>query len=315
MAAVAENKTAKRSTRDIRTIDIRDVVVNHNPRYPVDDKLAELGYGIFQVPEGSTLPPLWDLGTSADPVERAEYARLIETYDPELLQMAHNLISISQLHPIHVRDNGADPKGRTRYQLVAGARRCLATLYNWCSGVVVTPMIDAEMKKGNSVALGMIGFAENMVRKQANPVQEAQHLQQLLNANPGMTRDDLASQFGVSRSTIANRLALLTQEPDVQRKIAAGELTQRHVLKETVKAPRGPKAAPNGTVPSTGAPAAAPAQAKRGDGAGNRAKTYAEIKQRWEDEFHDDHVRLLLGWCLGFETAASTQDLLAAEDD
>ncbi len=68
---------------------------------------------------------------------------------------------------------------------------------------------------------------ENIHRAALNPLEEAAAYQQLL-ADFGCTQDELATRVGRSRPQIANTIRLLRLPPGVQRRVAAGVLSQGH---------------------------------------------------------------------------------------
>jgi ParB/RepB/Spo0J family partition protein len=207
-------------------IPIRQIVVNHNHRNPVSRELQS--YTIFL--QGNGQPSLWELATSDRADERARYVRLIQERDPELAALASNILAFGQLEPAEVRDNGKRKSdGQNTYTLVFGCRRCLAILFNWCSlGKPQEPVVEAKLVKGNEVTLLHRTISENDFRKQPNAIEVAQSLQWAL--NNGESKASLAQQYGVSKQTIANRLALLELPLDVQQRIAAGKLSPSKAL-------------------------------------------------------------------------------------
>jgi ParB family chromosome partitioning protein len=70
-------------------------------------------------------------------------------------------------------------------------------------------------------------LVENIHRVDLNALEEAAAYKQLLD-DFGFTHEQLAARLGRSRSVISNTLRLLGLEPDVQRHVASGALSQGH---------------------------------------------------------------------------------------
>ena len=218
-----ERKEAKRKTY---LIPVRRIVANTNPRNPLSQPLQELGYGAFA--SLGELPALWSLATSDHPEARQRYAKLIEAQDPELASLGATLLSVGQLEPVEVRDNGKRADGENTYTLVFGCRRCLAILYNWCViGKPKEPVVEAFMVKGNEGTLLHRAVIEN-IRKDPNPIEVARAMQYAL--NNGETEKEIAAQYGIVVQTVKNRLALLELPLETQRRIAAGRLKPSKAL-------------------------------------------------------------------------------------
>ena len=70
-------------------------------------------------------------------------------------------------------------------------------------------------------------ITENSQRKNVTPIDEAKSLQRAMEEF-GFTTEQAAKPFGWARSTAANKLRLLELPDDVQKQLAAGDLTERH---------------------------------------------------------------------------------------
>lgn len=70
-------------------------------------------------------------------------------------------------------------------------------------------------------------ITENSQRKNVTPIDEAKSLQRAMDEF-GFTTEQAAKPFGWARSTAANKLRLLELPDDVQKQLAAGDLTERH---------------------------------------------------------------------------------------
>lgn len=206
-------------------IPLRAITQNTNPRNPLSKTLQKEGWTVFD--RGPK--DLWLLGTSDDPNDRASYAKVIQEHDPEITALAANILAVSLLQAVEVRDNGTGGGDTNTYRLVYGARRCLAVLYNWCVlGKPAEPVIDAKLTKGNEITLLHRAVSEN-IRLQPNAIEEAKAIVYAKNA--GEPLDEIAKTYGVSVSTVRNRLALLDLPLDVQNRVAAGKLSAAKALR------------------------------------------------------------------------------------
>jgi ParB family chromosome partitioning protein len=107
------------------------------------------------------------------------------------------------------------------FELVAGERRVrCARQLNWVTiPAVIRPTDDADLLRD--------ALLENVHRANLNPLEEAAAYQQLL-SDFACTQEQLAERVGRSRPQIANTLRLLRLPPAVQRRVAAGVLSQGH---------------------------------------------------------------------------------------
>lgn len=138
------------------------------------------------------------------------------TFDEEQLrELALSIKAVGLLQPIVVRPVGAG------YELVAGERRLRAVAQlGWESiPAVVRHTDDNEMLRE--------AVLENLQRADLNPLEEAAAYQQLL-SDFDCTHDDLGSRLGKSRSAVTNSIRLLRLPSGVQRRVAAGVLSQGH---------------------------------------------------------------------------------------
>jgi ParB family transcriptional regulator, chromosome partitioning protein len=148
--------------------------------------------------------------------------------DDALDELAASLAEIGLLQPVVVRplghvpvDSPHDRQVESEYELVAGERRfrCAQRLGWDTIPAMVRPTDDADLLRD--------ALLENIHRAALNPLEEAAAYQQLL-ADFGCTQDELAARVGRSRPQIANTIRLLRLPPGVQRRVAAGVLSQGH---------------------------------------------------------------------------------------
>jgi ParB/RepB/Spo0J family partition protein len=234
----------KESQKKMYDIDVRHITssLNDNHRYPGTKAMMEAGYGLFEsLPTHPEFKPLWNLATSDDLAERAEFLRVMNLYEgtnpaePTIIDLATSMHSSceGQIHPISVRNNGK--KGtRQTFTVVAGHRRMLAVLWRWCSGMVKSPIIEAKFVKGNSLSLTALQKDENVLRKQVSPIIVAQGYQRSLNG--GASLDQVAKANGVSEQTVKQWLEFLELEPQEQKKLEENKL--RHADAHQIVADR-----------------------------------------------------------------------------
>lgn len=127
------------------------------------------------------------------------------------------------LQPIVVRLRYPNPLFRDQYdpqdgyEIVFGHSRRRAAERAGLATVpcVVRTMTDAEVRRDQA--------AENIARADVHPIEEAQGLQAMIDAD-NVTADMLAEQLGKSRSYVYGRLKLLQLCPSVRKACLAGEI-------------------------------------------------------------------------------------------
>ncbi|MGB8020470.1 MAG: ParB/RepB/Spo0J family partition protein [Candidatus Nanopelagicales bacterium] len=136
-----------------------------------------------------------------------------------LAELTVSIAQVGLLQPIVVRPASAAPVDK--YELVAGERRlrCVRQL-GW-------PVVPAVVRLTDDGDLLRDALLENLQRAALNPLEEAAAYQQLL-ADFGCTQEELAERIGRSRPHISNTIRLLKLPPAVQRRVAAGVLSQGH---------------------------------------------------------------------------------------
>ncbi len=139
-------------------------------------------------------------------------------FDEEALaELAASIREIGLLQPLVVRP--AEPTGGL--ELVAGERRWRAVQrLGWDTvPVLVRPTDDTDLLRD--------ALLENLHRAALNPLEEAAAYQQLL-VDFGCTQEELSARVGRSRPQISNTIRLLRLPASVQRRVAAGVLSQGH---------------------------------------------------------------------------------------
>ena len=130
-------------------------------------------------------------------------------------ELVASIQSSGIIQPILARRKGA------RYELIAGERRWRAAQ---AAAMQRVPAILRDVNDEKAVEMTLI---ENLQRENLNPLEEAMAFDRLAH-DFGMTHDQIAERTGKKRSTIANSTRLLRLDPQVQKMIAAGEISAGH---------------------------------------------------------------------------------------
>ena len=139
-----------------------------------------------------------------------------EVFDEQSMQELADSIKLhGVIQPIIVRpvDN--------KYEIIAGERRYKASVM--AGKVDIPALVRNKDDKDSSI----IAFIENSQRKNVSPIEEAKTCERLL-TNNDMTQEQLAKQLGMSQSTLANKLRLLTLPVEIQDALLHGEISERH---------------------------------------------------------------------------------------
>lgn len=135
--------------------------------------------------------------------------------DRGLEDLAASIKAVGVLQPIIVRPHG------DRFELIAGERRLRASLR---AGRTSVPAVVRDTADEQLLLDALI---ENVQRIDLNPLEEAAGYRALLD-DLGLTHEQLAARVGRSRATITNALRLLSLAPEVQRRVADGDLSAAH---------------------------------------------------------------------------------------
>jgi ParB family chromosome partitioning protein len=141
-------------------------------------------------------------------------------FDEDALdELVASIREVGLLQPLVVRPAASGPVDG--FELVAGERRWRSVQrLGWDTvPVVVRVTEDNDLLRD--------ALLENLHRAALNPLEEAAAYQQLL-VDLGCTQDELAARVGRSRPQISNTLRLLRLPAAVQRRVAAGVLSQGH---------------------------------------------------------------------------------------
>ena len=139
--------------------------------------------------------------------------------DPALLELSADIAQHGIHQPLVVRQHPDQDREAGRYQIAAGHRRRLAAHLAGLDAVpcVIRPLTDDQMLD--------VVFAENYHRADINPIDRA-HLMAML-AEQGLTQQQIAERFSVSRPAVSNALRLLQLPAAIQADVANGKISNR----------------------------------------------------------------------------------------
>lgn len=132
-----------------------------------------------------------------------------------LRALADSIRRYGILQPISVR------KTEEGYELIAGERRLRAAAL---AGEREIPCIVYAVDGETSAELAVM---ENLLREDLNMFETAAAMESL-SRDYGMTQEQIAVRLSVSQSYVANKLRLLRFGDEMQQKILAAGLTERH---------------------------------------------------------------------------------------
>lgn len=135
--------------------------------------------------------------------------------EEEIKELAQSISNFGLIQAITVREKD------DFYELIAGERRLRAAKY------LNKKTIPAVIKDLGDQEVAEIALIENLQRKDLSFLEEAQAYQKLLK-DFNLTQKELAKRLSKSQSTISNKLRLLNLETEVQEKILAADLSERH---------------------------------------------------------------------------------------
>lgn len=107
------------------------------------------------------------------------------------------------------------------YEIVAGERRWRAARL---AGLKEIPAIVREYTEQQ---LSEVALIENIQREDLNPIEEAVSYRSLMDKF-NLTQEEISEKVGKSRSAIANSLRLLALEPELQKYVISGQISEGH---------------------------------------------------------------------------------------
>ena len=136
--------------------------------------------------------------------------------DAELSSLAESIRRHGLVQPILVRPLEGD-----RFEIIAGERRFRAAQLAGLSSVaaIVENITDEKAR--------LFALIENLQRVDLNPIEQAGGLAQLIE-QAKLTHEKAGEEVGLSRSAVSNLLRLLDLNPEVQKRVAGGEMEMGH---------------------------------------------------------------------------------------
>ena len=134
--------------------------------------------------------------------------------EKELNSLANSIIKYGVIQPIVVRNIGE------KYEIIAGERRYKASEL---AGLKKIPAIVNNTDDNTSAEIALL---ENLQRKNLSVIEEAKSYRKLLDR--GFTQESIASKLGISQSTIANKIRLLSLSKSVQNALLYNKISERH---------------------------------------------------------------------------------------
>lgn len=119
------------------------------------------------------------------------------------------------------------PNSTGRYRLVWGQRRYLACIQLGLSTIPALVEASADVDApGPKRSIEQL--AENLQRKDLNPIEEALALRAVLDGDPDLTQEALADKLGRSRPWLSNSLRLLSLAEPALEAVRSGTLSASH---------------------------------------------------------------------------------------
>lgn len=144
--------------------------------------------------------------------------------DPgELAELAASIAELGVLQPIRV----IGPSHDGRYRAVWGQRRVMASIIAKKATIPALVELSAEANAPGA-RRSIEQLAENLQRKDLNAIEEAVAMRAVLDADPSLTQEQLATRLGRSGAWVSNTLRLLQAAPEVQEGVRTGTVTASH---------------------------------------------------------------------------------------
>jgi ParB family chromosome partitioning protein len=184
------------------------------------DKKRGLGRGLEDLLATSDWLKRDDIQLFYCPVERLspnpyQPRQSVDTGD--LDELVRSIREKGVLQPILVTRTDAP----NQYRILAGERRWQASKL---AGLADVPVILREASSAEALELALI---ENIQRRDLNCIEEAVAYQRL-QAEFGLTQDQIAERVGKNRATVANTLRLLQLPSSLQADVLDGRLSMGH---------------------------------------------------------------------------------------
>lgn len=163
--------------------------------------------------------PRASLDVDIDLLEPNDYQPRGRADDERLQDLAQSIKGNGIIQPIIARRLATG-----RYQIIAGERRWRAAQL---AGLDKVPVVVKDVGVDEKKRRLEMALIENIQREDLNPIEEALAYQKLVNEF-GMHHEEVASQVGKDRSSVANTLRLLRLPEEIRAEVAAGRLSMGH---------------------------------------------------------------------------------------
>jgi ParB family chromosome partitioning protein len=191
------------------------------------EKRPALGKGLSAlIPDATATAaaPRASLEVDIDLLEPNHYQPRGQMDDARLEDLAQSIRANGVIQPIVVRKLANTGTSRDRYQIIAGERRWRAAQRAQLAKV---PVVIKEVASGDKKRLLEIALIENIQREDLNPMEAAAGYQRLVDEFH-LKQDEIATQVGKDRATVANYLRLLKLPDEVRANVASGALSMGH---------------------------------------------------------------------------------------
>jgi ParB family chromosome partitioning protein len=192
------------------------------------EKRPALGKGLSAlIPDATgalTASPRAALEVDVDQLEPNHYQPRGQFDSGTLEDLARSIKANGVIQPIVVRRIDNALGGRDRYQIIAGERRWRAAQLAELSKV---PIIIKDVAPSEKKRLLEMALIENIQREDLNPMDAAAAYQRLVDEF-NLKQDEIATQVGKERATVANYLRLLKLPEEVRANVASGALSMGH---------------------------------------------------------------------------------------
>lgn len=134
----------------------------------------------------------------------------------ELRALADSIAANGIIQPLTVRKGDGG-----KYILIAGERRLRA------ARMISLRRIPCVLHRTDETTSALYALTENMLRSDLDFFEEAYGIQRLIN-DFGFSQQEVAIRLGMANSTVSNKLRLLKLSPEIQARLTASNLTERH---------------------------------------------------------------------------------------
>ena len=187
---------------------------------PITSRVSLNSQSVPLAPIGDKFLPDKELQASMRQIQLSRI--LVNPYQPrltwddkELADFAESIKINGVIQPIIVRPAGSE------FELIAGERRFRA------AKLADLKVIPALVRQATDEEMLELALAENIHRKNLNPIERAKAYHNFLNTF-SLTQAEAAERLGEDRSVIANHLRLLDLPRQIQQMLIDGQLSMGH---------------------------------------------------------------------------------------